>query len=179
MASLCAHDRHLTPASEDTRTMRRQGGNCGICIKRLGHRAQVAPEVHGLDRGNDNHALGRHTGGTENPDIRRWLTLPDSFRPRESELSNDKLHAGADKRGNLEVSGGTPISIACYQYRAEGNLMRSIPFLDPTRSSVPEIVSLVLSQRGIKNCPIIKACLIGPPPAPAILIFFLDWQVKQ
>jgi hypothetical protein len=36
-----------------------------------------------------------------------------------------------------------------------------------------------LHQRPLKNGPGIKGCLIGLPEAPAVFIFFLDWQVKQ
>jgi hypothetical protein len=37
-------------------------------------------------------------------------------------------------------------------------------------------VPLFLNQRAIKNGPGIKACLIGPPEALSVLIFFLKWQ---
>jgi hypothetical protein len=34
-------------------------------------------------------------------------------------------------------------------------------------------------ERSLKNRPGIKSCLIGPPKAPAVFIFLLDWKVKQ
>jgi hypothetical protein len=39
--------------------------------------------------------------------------------------------------------------------------------------------SLFVHQRFIKNGPGIKACVIGPPEAPAVFIFLPDWQLKQ